>query len=78
LAACEPAMEDRLLHLLGENRAQAVPYGSEAGIFQGAGMPSVILGPGNIAQAHQPEEFLSRAQFDACPRVLERLVAEFC
>jgi acetylornithine deacetylase len=78
LAACEPAMEDRLLHLLGENRAQAVPYGSEAGIFQGAGMPSVILGPGNIAQAHQPEEFLSRAQFDACPGVLERLVAEFC
>ena len=78
LAACEPAMEDRLLHLLGENRAQAVPYGSEAGIFQGAGMPSVILGPGNIAQAHQPEEWLSRAQFDACPAMLERLVAEFC
>jgi acetylornithine deacetylase len=78
LAACETAMEDRLLHLLGENRAQAVPYGSEAGIFQDAGMPSVILGPGNIAQAHQPEEWLSRAQLDACPPVLERLVAEFC
>ncbi len=78
LAACEPSVEERLLHLLGENRAQAVPYGSEAGIFQAAGMPAVILGPGNIAQAHQPEEWLARAQFDACPAVLERLVAEYC
>ena len=78
LAACKPAMEARLLHLFGQNAAVAVPYGSEAGIFQLAGMPSVIIGPGNIAQAHQPEEWLSREQFDACAPMLERLVTEFC
>ncbi len=78
LAACEPEVEARLLHLLGQNGAAAVPYGSEAGIFQGNGMPAVIIGPGNIAQAHQPEEWLSREQFDACPPLLERLVAAYC
>ena len=78
LAACDPAMEARLLHLFGQNAAVAVPYGSEAGIFQGAGMPSVILGPGNIAQAHQPEEWVAKEQLEACGPVLEKLVQEFC
>ena len=78
LAACDPAIEARLLHLLGQNASAAVAYGSEAGIFQGAGIPAVILGPGNIAQAHQPEEWIARAQLDACGPLLERLVAEFC
>ena len=77
LAACAPAVEARLLNLLGQNGAAAVPYGSEAGIFQGAGIPSVIIGPGNIAQAHQPEEWIAREQLAACGPVLERLVAEY-
>ena len=78
LAACDPALEARLLHLLGENTAQAVAYGSEAGIFQGAGIPAVILGPGNIAQAHQPEEWVAREQIERCGAVLDRLVEAFC
>ena len=78
LAACDPALEARLLHLLGQNGAQAVAYGSEAGIFQGAGVPAVILGPGNIVQAHQPEEWVAREQIERCGPLLERLVGEFC
>jgi acetylornithine deacetylase len=78
LAACEPAVESRLLHLFGQNAAVAVAYGSEAGIFQQAGIPSVIIGPGNIAQAHQPEEWLERSQLDGCMAVLDKLVAEYC
>ena len=78
LAACAPELEARLLHLLGQNGPHAVAYGSEAGIFQRAGMPSVILGPGNIAQAHQPEEWVARDQLEACGPILERLAAEFC
>lgn len=78
LAACEEALESRLLHLFGQNAAVAVSYGSEAGIFQCAGTPAIILGPGNIAQAHQPEEWLSRTQLDACTPMLERLIGEFC
>jgi acetylornithine deacetylase len=78
LAACDMAMESRLLNLFGQNEALSVPYGSEAGIFQGAGIPSVIIGPGDIAQAHQPEEWLAREQLEACGPVLEKLVREFC
>ncbi len=78
LAACGRDMEARLLHLLGQNAPVVVPYGSEAGIFQEAGMPAVIIGPGNIAQAHQPDEWIERAQLDGCVAMLDRLVAAFC
>ena len=78
LAAGDPAMEARVLNLLGQNRAVAVPYGSEAGIFQGAGMPALILGPGSIAQAHQPEEWVEVSELEACLVFLGELVRDFC
>src|SRR5262249_49134112 len=53
------------LQWTGGNRTYAVPYGTEAGIFRGHGIPTVICGPGDIAQAHQPNEFVARAQIDA-------------
>lgn len=57
----------------GSNRAHAVPYGTEAGIFRAAGIETVICGPGDIAQAHQPNEFLAATQLDACEAFLTRL-----
>jgi acetylornithine deacetylase len=57
----------------GGNRTYAVPYATEAGIFRGHGIPTVICGPGDIAQAHQPDEFVARAQMDACDAFLARL-----
>ncbi len=68
----------RLLALLGQAAPDVVAYGSEAGIFQAAGIPSVILGPGDIAQAHQPDEWIEQSQLTACDTVLDRLVAAFC
>jgi acetylornithine deacetylase len=50
-----------------------VPYGTEAGIFRAAGIETVICGPGDIAQAHQPNEFLAASQLDACEAFLTRL-----
>ena len=41
--------------LAGSNRTITVPFGSEAGRFQNVGIPTVLCGPGNIAQAHQPD-----------------------
>lgn len=61
--------------LSGANSTGTVPYGSEAGIFQLAGIPSVICGPGDIAQAHMPDESIETAQIDACMQFLDRLVA---
>ncbi|TFH85629.1 acetylornithine deacetylase [Billgrantia azerbaijanica] len=51
--------------LLGERPTGAVAYATEAGQFQREGLPTVICGPGSIAQAHQPDEYLEVAQLEA-------------
>jgi acetylornithine deacetylase len=58
----------------GGNRTYAVPYGTEAGIFRAAGIPTAICGPGDIAQAHQPNEFLAKSQLAACEAFIGRLI----
>jgi acetylornithine deacetylase len=63
------------LQWTGGNRTYAVPYGTEAGIFRSHGIPTVICGPGDIAQAHQPNEFVARAQMDACDAFLDKMIA---
>jgi acetylornithine deacetylase len=60
--------------LTGDNGRHVVSYQSEAGFFQAAGLATVICGPGSIAQAHQPDEFLSIAQLDAGTRFLRELI----
>ena len=47
-----------------------VAFGTEAGLFQRAGVPTVVCGPGHIAQAHQADEFVSLDQLAACERFL--------
>ncbi len=61
--------------LTGDNASHVVSYGTEAGQFQQAGYSAVICGPGDIAQAHQPNEFVSRAQFEAGQAFMERLIS---
>ncbi|MCE8008862.1 acetylornithine deacetylase [Aestuariivita sp.] len=51
--------------ITGDNGTHVVSYGTEAGQFQAAGYSAVVCGPGDIAQAHQPNEFVSVAQFNA-------------
>jgi acetylornithine deacetylase len=58
----------------GSNRAHAVPYGTEAGIFRAAGIETIICGPGDIAQAHQPNEFIDATQLQACVAFMTRLL----
>lgn len=58
----------------GSNRAGFVSYGTEAGYYQQAGIPSIVCGPGDIAQAHQPEEFITTTQLLACRDFLARLI----
>ena len=62
------------LQWTGGNRTYAVPYGTEAGIFRGHGIPTVICGPGDISQAHQPNEFVARSQMDACDAFIGRMI----
>lgn len=63
------------LNLAGQNELFAVCYGTEAGLFENAGCPSIVCGPGDIAQAHAADEFVSEAQLAACDAFLERLAA---
>lgn len=51
-----------------------VPFAAEAGLFQRAGLPSVICGPGSIDQAHQPDEFITLAQVEAGLGFQRRLI----
>lgn len=66
-------LEADILKRLGKNASRAVPYGTEAGIFQGAGIPSVVVGPGDIADAHQPDESIAISELNACVTFLEGL-----
>ena len=50
-----------------------VAFGTEAGLFQDAGIPTVVCGPGHITQAHQADEFVSLAQLAASERFLRAL-----
>ncbi len=63
------------LRLTGRNTLGSVPFASEAGQFQDAGIPAVIVGPGSAAQAHQPDEFVALDQIAACLAFLDRLGA---
>lgn len=61
------------LQLVGQNETYAVSYATEAGLFQAGGAPSVVCGPGNIDQAHKPNEFLAVSELEACLDFLRRL-----
>lgn len=52
-----------------------VAYGTEAGLFDQAGIPTVVCGPGAIAQAHSPDEFVTLEQISACERLIEEFIA---
>jgi acetylornithine deacetylase len=70
------AAETLALRLARANHTIAVPYASEAGQFQKAGIPSVICGPGRIDEAHQPDEFIEIDQLASCVEFMRRLAKE--
>ena len=65
--------ETLALRLAGKNRTQTVPFGTEAGHFQAAGIPTVVCGPGSIDQAHQANEFITLDQLEAGAAFMRRL-----
>ena len=60
--------------LTGGNQIGVVPFGTEAGLFQRAGIPAVVCGPGSIDQAHKPDEFVAQDELSACLAMIERLL----
>ncbi|MEW9835095.1 acetylornithine deacetylase [Mesorhizobium marinum] len=64
---------DIVNELTGANHADVVAFGTEAGLFQQAGMSAVICGPGSIAQAHKPDEYVEIGQLASCISMLDGL-----
>ncbi|CAP42075.1 acetylornithine deacetylase [Bordetella petrii] len=74
LDASEEAAITQLARALTDDRAtRKVAYGTEAGLFQGLGVPTVVCGPGHIEQAHKPDEYVALDQLAACEKFLRRL-----
>jgi acetylornithine deacetylase len=67
-------LADVVRQLTGANHAGKVSYGTEGGFYQNAGIATIICGPGDIAQAHKPDEFVTEEQLALCDRFLRRLI----
>jgi len=75
LAASEAdAIVQWAMRLSNHHRVGKVSYGTEAGLFQKMGVPSVICGPGDIAQAHTPNEFVALEQLAQCEAFVNRII----
>ncbi len=66
LASAHDPLTRLAQRLSGHNETTLVAFGTEAGIFKGAGIPTVVCGPGSITQAHQPDEYVTLEQLARC------------
>ncbi|MEJ1965507.1 MAG: acetylornithine deacetylase [Gammaproteobacteria bacterium] len=73
----DPAQPARALarELTGDHGCGCVPFVAEAGLFQRAGLPAVLCGPGSIDQAHQPDEWIAHEQLVAGRRFIRDVIA---
>jgi acetylornithine deacetylase len=58
----------------GSREFGTVAFGTEGGLFDQAGIPTVVCGPGSMEQGHKPDEFISVEQLRACDRMLARVL----
>lgn len=65
--------ESFAMALAQRNASTVVAFGTEAGHFQGLDFPTVVCGPGDIAQAHKPDEYIEISQLGACARFMKRV-----
>jgi acetylornithine deacetylase len=75
LGSANDAITKLAQRLSGEERTTLVAFGTEAGLFKNAGIPTVVCGPGSIEQAHQPDEYVSLDQLARCELFMHRLAS---
>ena len=61
-------------NILKTTKSGCVSFGTEGGLFEGIGIPSVVCGPGHIEQAHKPNEFIEISQIEACEKFIDDLL----
>jgi acetylornithine deacetylase len=64
-----------LTELTGQEALTAVSYGTEAGLYQQAGIDAIICGPGDISRAHRPDEYIEISELAACRKMIEEFGA---
>ncbi len=81
MAACLPMETDprlplvrQFLRLAGQKKAEGVDYFCDASVLARAGIPSVVFGPGDIAQAHTAEEWIGRKSLASAAALLEKFL----
>jgi acetylornithine deacetylase len=63
---------------LTQQQAHSVAFATEAPYFQELGMDVVVMGPGSIDQAHQPNEFIDLGDIEYAVKTLQGLIQKFC
>jgi acetylornithine deacetylase len=77
---CIPAFQTpeapELIEIIGKknNTKKKVSYATEAGLFQQAGIPTIVCGPGSIMEAHKANEFITLEQLEECEKFLRRVL----
>jgi acetylornithine deacetylase len=65
----------KMKHIVGRNDHSKVAFGAEAGLFlRELSLPTILCGPGSIAVAHRPDEYVERSQLEAC----DLMIREAC
>ena len=73
--SAESALSQLMVELTRQETLAAVSYGTEAGLFQQAGIDAIICGPGDISRAHRPNEFIEISELHTCQKMIEDLGA---
>ena len=69
-------LSEMIRHSGGSGRCLGVPYGTDAPAFAGAGIPTVVFGPGSIAQAHTADEWIAIEQLHGATEILYRFASQ--
>ena len=72
------AVTQLAIALARNDKTAKVAYATEAGLFEKAGLPSIICGPGSIEQAHKPNEYCDLSQIVQCEVFMDRFLANMC
>lgn len=74
--ACDDSRAvEMCLRLTGETAPEGMKFGTEAGVFKQFGYDTVVCGPGSIAQAHRPDEWISVEQLKKCERFISDIIS---
>ncbi len=79
--AFEQAADSELITIaeqLTGHRASSVAYATESPFLQQLGMETIVMGPGSIDQAHQPDEFMATEQIEPAVEIFKQLIARYC